>query len=245
MTSPLAIPLLAVDIGGEIGKHWSLGPNPSPGALVAGILHLDTLISTLIVMALLLIMALYVRANLTSGVPKGWQNALEIVLEFLTNMARDLVGEQGARVIMPLAFPLGLFILVSNWIGLLPTGGRLKSPTSDMNTTFALSFSVILYVWYRGIRARGGAWFRTWLNPLTWIEEIPKPIVLSLRLFGNIAAGEILLILVGALPAVLIISPIPTAAWVGFSIFIGGVQAFVFVILTIAYYGTSTGTVGH
>jgi F-type H+-transporting ATPase subunit a len=103
----------------------------------------------------------------------------------------------------------------------------------------------MLYIWGSGIRRRGADWFKSWLNPITWIEEIPKPIVLSLRLFGNIAAGEILLILVGALPFVLATSPIPTAVWVGFSIFIGGVQAFVFVILTIAYFGTSTGSLGH
>jgi F-type H+-transporting ATPase subunit a len=209
------------------------------------VLHVDTLISTLIIMALLIILTILVRRNLTDGVPRGLQNALEIVLEFLTNMARDLLGEQGARRIMPLAFSLGLFILLSNWLGLLPTGGRLKSPTADMNTTFALSFSVMLYIWVSGLRRRGGEWLKSWLNPITWIEEIPKPIVLSLRLFGNIAAGEILLILVGALPFVLATSPIPTAVWIGFSIFIGGVQAFVFVILTIAYYGTSTGSLGH
>lgn len=244
MTSPLALPLLA-DIGSEIGKHWSIGPNPSPGALITGVLHVDTMISTLIVAVLLIILGLYVRRHLTAGVPGKWQNALEIVLEFLKNTAADLIGEQRARVVMPLAFTLGLFILLSNLLGLLPTGGHLKSPTADMNTTFALSFTVILYIWYSGIRARGAGWFRAWLNPLTWIEELPKPVTLSLRLFGNIAAGEILLILLGALPAVVITSPIPTVIWVGFSIFIGLVQAFVFVMLTIAYYGIATETAGH
>jgi F-type H+-transporting ATPase subunit a len=178
-------------------------------------------------------------------VPGGVQNALELVTEFLQSTATDLIGERRARTIMPLAWTLGLYILLSNMLGLLPTNGRLKSPTADMNTTFALSFTVILYIWYSGIRARGVGWFRSWLNPLTWIEEIPKPVTLSLRLFGNIAAGEILLILLGALPAVLITSPIPTVIWVGFSMFIGGIQAFVFVMLTIAYYGIATETAGH
>lgn len=244
MTIPLLVPPVA-DVGSEIGRHWSALQDALPTDLISGALHLDTLVSTGIVAAVMIVMALLVRRNLTSGVPGGLQNALEVVLEFLTNMARDLLGEEGARTIMPLAFTLGLFILLSNWIGLLPTHVMMRSPTSDMNTTFALSFSVIAYIWYMGIRHRGGAWFKSWLNPLTWIEEIPKPIVLSLRLFGNIAAGEILLVLAGALPAVVLTSTLPTAVWVGFSLFIGGVQAFVFVILTIAYYGTSTGSLGH
>jgi F-type H+-transporting ATPase subunit a len=245
VTGLLPVPPLLADIGGEIGQHWSIGPNPAPGALVSGVLHMDTMVSTLIVMALLIGLGLYLRPRLTSGVPGGWQNALEILTEFLQNTAVDLIGEERAKRVMPLAFTLGLYILLSNLLGLLPTGGHLKSPTSDMNTTFALSFTVILYVWYSGIRARKGGWFRSWLSPLTWIEELPKPVTLSLRLFGNIAAGEILLILLGALPAVVVTSPIPTAIWVAFSIFIGCVQAFVFVMLTIAYYGIGTETGGH
>jgi F-type H+-transporting ATPase subunit a len=245
-------PVLADDIGSEIGKHWSIGPNPPPGALVSGILHMDTLIETLVIMAILIGMALYLRPRLTSGVPGPLQNLLEVVVEFIINTARDLIGEERARVIAPLAVTLGFFIAFSNWLGLLPTSRigigdfHLNSPTSDMNTTFALSFTVILYIWYSGIRARGpGKWLRSWLNPLTIIEEVPKPVTLSLRLFGNIAAGEILLILLSFLPAVLVTAPIPSVIWIGFSIFIGAVQAFVFVMLTIAYYGIATETGGH
>jgi F-type H+-transporting ATPase subunit a len=245
VTGLLPVPPLLADIGSEIGQHWSIGPNPPPGALISGVLHLDTMVSTLIVMALLLILGLYLRPRMTSGVPGTWQTVLEILTEFLQNTAVDLIGEERARKVMPLAFTLGLYILLSNMLGLLPTGGHLKSPTADMNTTFALSFTVILYIWYSGIRARKLGWFKAWLSPLTWIEEIPKPVTLSLRLFGNIAAGEILLVLLGALPAVVVTSPIPTVIWVAFSIFIGAVQAFVFVMLTIAYYGIGTETAAH
>ena len=245
MIIDLPIPALA-DIASEIGKHISWGPNPAPGALVSGILHVDTVVSTLIVMAILIGTSLYLRPRITSGVPGGLQNLIETMLDFVISTANDLIGEARARVIAPLAVSLGLFILLSNWLGLLPTGGNLKSPTADMNTCFALSFLVILYIWYSSIRARGiGRWLISWLNPLTIIEELPKPITLSLRLFGNIAAGEILLILLGNLPAVLITSPIPTVIWVAFSLFIGGVQAFVFVMLTIAYYGIGTEIAGH
>ncbi|HVC80946.1 MAG TPA: F0F1 ATP synthase subunit A [Chloroflexota bacterium] len=240
----IPIPILG-DIAGEIGKHWSLGPDPGK-ALVAGILHIDTLISTLIIMAILIGVAAYLRPRITSGVPGGLQNMIETLLEFVINTATDLIGEARTKVIAPMAVSLGLFILLSNWLGLLPTGGRLKSPTADMNTTFALAIIVVLYVHYSSIKARGpGKYLKSWLNPLTIIEELPKPVTLSLRLFGNIAAGEILLILLGNLPAVLVLSPIPTVIWVAFSLFIGGVQAFVFVMLTIAYYGIGTEIAGH
>ncbi len=202
----LPVPVLG-DIAGEIGKignHWSIGPNPAPGALIAGILHVDTLISTLLVMAFLIGIALYLRPRITSGVPGGLQNFIESMLEFIISTADDLIGVKRARIIAPMAVSLGLFILVSNWVGLLPTGGRLKSPTADMNTTFALSLIVILYIHYSSVRARGPLkYLKSWLNPITIIEELPKPVTLSLRLFGNIAAGEILLILLGNLPAVL------------------------------------------
>lgn len=245
MTGAVAVPLLG-DIGEEIGKHLILGKPPEPGALIANVLHLDTMASTLVVMVLLIAMSLYLRSRITSGVPGGLQNALEIAVDFIVSTANDLIGEARARIVAPLAVSLGMFILVSNWLGLLPTGGRLKSPTADMNTTFALSIIVMLYIWFSAIRARGlGSWLFSWLNPLTIIEELPRPVTLSLRLFGNIAAGEILLILLGALPAVVITSPVPTVIWVAFSLFIGAVQAFVFVMLTIAYYGIATETHGH
>jgi F-type H+-transporting ATPase subunit a len=251
VTSPWT-PLLADDIGSEIGKHWSIGPNPPPGALISGILHVDTLIGTLVIIAILLGMALYMRPRITSGVPGPLQNLLEVVIDFIISTARDLIGEDRARVIAPLAVTLGFFIALSNWLGLLPTSRigigefHLNSPTADLNTTFALSLGVMLYIWYSGIRARGlGKWLKSWLNPLTVIEELPKPVTLSLRLFGNIAAGEILLILLSFLPFVALSAPIPSVIWIGFSIFIGAVQAFVFVMLTIAYYGIATETGGH
>jgi F-type H+-transporting ATPase subunit a len=247
---PLTVPLLG-DIASEIGKHVSIGPDPKAGALIGNVLHIDTLISTLFVCAVLIGLALYVRSRLSEGVPGGAQNFVEAVLEFVVDTAKGQIGEERARIIAPLAFTLALFIFLSNMVGLIPTGGLFKSPTADMNTTVALALVVMTYVEISSLRARGlGGFFKhfvsPWpLTPILIIEELSKPVTLSLRLFGNIAAGEILLILLGALPLVLLTSPIPTVIWVGFSIFVGAVQAFVFVMLTIAYYGIGTDTEGH
>jgi F-type H+-transporting ATPase subunit a len=244
------VPLLA-DIASEIGKHVSVGPDPKPGALIGNVLHVDTVISTLFVCAVLIGLALIVRRRLTDGVPGGAQNFIEAVLVFVVDTAKGQIGEERAKIIAPLAFTLALFIFLSNMVGLIPTGGLFKSPTADVNTAFALALVVMTYVEVSSLRARGLGGFLKhfvdpWpLTPILIIEELSKPVTLSLRLFGNIAAGEILLILLGALPLVLLTSPIPTVIWVAFSIFVGAVQAFVFVMLTIAYYGIGTDTGGH
>jgi F-type H+-transporting ATPase subunit a len=192
-----------------------------------------------------------VRSKITDGVPGAAQNFVEFVYEFVVDTAKGQIGEERAKTIAPLAFTLLLFVFVSNLVGLLPTGGLFKSPTADMNTTFALSLSVMAFVEVSSFRARRAKGFfkhfasPPLLTPILIIEELSKPVTLSLRLFGNIASGEILLILLGSLPLVLLTAPIPTVVWVAFSIFVGAVQAFVFMMLTIAYYGVGTETEGH
>jgi F-type H+-transporting ATPase subunit a len=244
------MPLLA-DISSKIGEHLSIGPNPAQGALVGNVLHVDTMLSTLLIGAILVALALYVRRHMTDGVPGAAQNFVEFVLEFIVDTARGQIGEERARVIAPLAFTLALFVFLSNMLGLVPTGGLFKSPTADMNTTVALALIVMTYVEISSFRARKVKGFfkhfvsPPFLMPILVIEELTKPITLSLRLFGNIASGEIMLILIGSLPLVVLTAPIPNILWVSFSMFVGAVQAFVFVMLTIAYYGIGTETEGH
>ncbi|MDB5057119.1 MAG: synthase subcomplex subunit [Chloroflexi bacterium] len=250
MGIPLTVPLLA-DIASQIGSHVSIGPNPAPGALIGNVLHIDTVVSTLFVSLVLIALALYVRSRLTQGVPGTAQNIVEMILEFIVDTAKGQIGEERATIIAPMAFTLALFIFLSNMVGLIPTGGLFKSPTADLNTTLALAIVVMTYVEVSSIRARRvGGFLKHFvspplLTPILIIEEVSKPVTLALRLFGNIAAGEILLILLGSLPLVLLTSPIPTVIWVAFSIFVGAVQAFVFVMLTIAYYGIGTDTEAH
>jgi F-type H+-transporting ATPase subunit a len=171
-----------------------------------------------------------------------------MVIDFIADTAKGQIGEERAQQIAPLAVTLALFIFLSNMLGLVPTSGFLHSPTADWNTTLALALVVMTYVEVNSLRVRGiGKFLKHFvqpplLSPILVIEEVSKPVTLSLRLFGNIAAGEILLILLGALPAVLLTAPIPTVVWMAFSIFVGAVQAFVFVMLTIAYYGIGSDT---
>ena len=127
MSIPIPLPLLA-DVSTEIGKHWSIGPNPKAGALVGNVLHLDTMLSTLLVALVLFALAFFVRRKLTSDVPGGLQNFVEFVLEFVIDTAKGQIGEERARVIAPLAFTLALFVFLSNMVGLKNDGGDPNAP---------------------------------------------------------------------------------------------------------------------
>src|SRR5699024_3688969 len=139
--------------------------------------------------------------------------------------------------------------LVSNLMGvatLAVFGDELwwKSPTSDPGVTLALSTMVILLTHFYGIKIRGmksytKSYFQpvSFLFPIKIIEEFSNTLTLGLRLFGNIYAGEVLLgLLAGAtFSAWGFLSWVPLLAWQGFSVFIGGIQAFIFTMLTMVY----------
>jgi F-type H+-transporting ATPase subunit a len=147
-----------------------------------------------------------------------------------------------------LAVALFFFILIANWFELVPsewnhdTGHLLPAPTADTNLTYALALMVILGVWTYGIREKGvKGYFKHFVEPfpillpLNIIEELVKPVTLALRLFGNIFAGGIMIALIGLLPIYVFWAP--GILWKLFDMFIGGVQAFIFALLTILYFG--------
>jgi len=121
-------------------------------------------------------------------------------------------------------------------LGLLPY--KLSSPTADLNTALALAIASTMLVWSISIYSRGLAYFKHFLQPfpvmivLNIFEEVAKPITLTVRLFGNIIAGEILLELLYTLLPVY--APVAWI-WLALSLFIGTIQAFIFTVLTTAY----------
>lgn len=209
---------------------------------------IDTVISTLVAAAILLAVGFYLRARATAGVPGKLQLAFESVVQGVENQVESSMGDAG-RPIVPLAFTLFLFILLANWLEMIPTGHSpqyLPPPSADVNFTFALAIFVILLVhatWIRhqGLKAYVRHYFRPqwWLFPINVIEELTKPITLALRLFGNIFAGGLLLVIFAdAIPAKYII-PIPflEVIWKLFDgLFVGPLQAFIFSLLTVLYF---------
>src|SRR5262249_2402471 len=135
------------------------------------------------------------------------------------------------------------FILISNWLAVLPHAWEeyIRPPTADVNLTFALSFFVIILVWITGVRVKGKHFFTHLAEPypamlpLNVIEELTRPITLSLRLFGNILAGTVMVSVLSLLPAA--VQWLPTSAWKLFDLFIGLLQALIFSLLTILYFG--------
>ena len=191
----------------------------------------ETLCMTWLTMAIVILIAFLATRNLKM-VPSGWQNVLEMIVTGLNAQIAGTMGKRGS-FLAPFIISLFLFLLVSNWLGLIPT---LSSPTNDLNTTLGLA----LLVHSLGLYMKGAHYLAHFFKPtpvfviINAIEEIAKPITLSFRLFGNILAGEILIIIL--LKLMPIWMPIPSVIWLAFSIFIGGGQAFIFTMLSMAYF---------
>src|ERR1700682_5651748 len=123
------------------------------------------------------------------------------VVEFIDGLVIGTIGEPG-RQIAPLVVTMFIFILISNWIGLVQIPGiHFTSPTADLNSTLALALVTFIGVQFYAFRTRGFlGYFKHYLEPIPFlapiniIEELSKPITLSFRLFGNILAGEVMLL---------------------------------------------------
>lgn len=194
----------------------------------------ETLVMTWLSMAIVLFIAILATRNLKM-VPTGAQNIVEALIVWLREQVQTNLGPKG-EFLCPLIVTLFLFLIVANWLGLVPT---MASPTNDLNTTFGLALLIVLIVHVLGLYMKGMHYIKHFFQPfpifvvINVIEEVAKPITLAFRLFGNILAGEILIIIL--LKLVPIWMPIPSVIWLAFSIFIGGVQAFIFTSLSMAY----------
>ena len=168
------------------------------------------------------------------------QSAGESIIKFfLGNLSEIKNGEKH----IPIVASLFLFILTANLMGQLPLRlihlkqGELASPTNDINLTAALAVLVLLYYLFQGFKEKGIKYIYHGLSItgiittlVDLLEMITRPLSLALRLFANILAGEILVSVVMGLIA--IIAPVPVML---FEIFVAFIQAFVFMMLTIAY----------
>lgn len=212
--------------------------------------NLDDIISTLVAGAILLAIGFYLRARATSGVPGRLQLAYETIVSGVENQVHSSMGDSG-KPIVPLAITLFTYILIANWLELIPTGHNpqyLPAPTADINFTLAMALFVIVVVHVTWIRHKGlkdyiGHYFRPFkaLFPINVIEELVKPITLALRLFGNIFSGSLLLLLIANLLGEFYVPvPLLDVVWKWFDgVFVGPVQAFIFTLLTILYFETA------
>jgi F-type H+-transporting ATPase subunit a len=235
--------------------------NFQPGETIIvklGPFSINVLDITSVCVAGLIIVALgvHLRRHATAGVPGRLQLAFESIVGAVENQVQSTMGDQGLFVV-PLAVTLFVFILICNWLEMIPTqwpghNQLLPAPTGDINMTAALAVLVILMVHFTWIQKNGfKAYVAHYFKPpamflINIVEEIAKPLTLALRLFGNIFAGGIMLVLISDIPAKFIV-PIPVldVVWKLFDgLFVGPVQAFIFTLLTLLYFSSAV-TGGH
>jgi len=168
------------------------------------------------------------------------QGALEALYKFLKNMVAENMPP-AAQSSFNFIATMFIFILFSNMVGLLPIEG-FKSPTADVNVTIGLALLVLGATIYYGCKVRGAKEYllsffqpNVVFFPVHLIDLLVKPISLAFRLFGNIFAGEVLLMILYYLVPV----AVPTV-WIAVSIFIGVIQAYLFAMLSIAYISSAT-----
>lgn len=222
----------------------------------------DSLISSALAVVVTIAIAFWLRSQLRSGTPSRVQAVFEWGFDLLRGLIKQNVADD-ALFIIPLALTLFLYILVANWLEFLPLGlfPVLHGANADWNQTLAMALIVILVVQWYSVRVQGWkGYFRRFTKPfelplparivfipLNIIEELVKPVTLSLRLFGNIFAGGVMILLIssagfhleslGPVPHT-VISSILLGVWKAFDvIFIGFIQAFIFMLLTVIYFG--------
>ena len=191
----------------------------------------------------LLLGASFLGTSKLQRIPEGWQNFMELVLEFTTEIARNQLGESFYRPWVPFISTLFLFIFGCNWAGaLIPwkvielPEGELAAPTNDINTTVALALLVSIFYFYGGLRKKGLGYFKRYIQPtpillpINILEDFTKPLSLSFRLFGNVLADELTITVLTSLVPLVIPLPIMLLG-----IFAGSVQALIFSTLAAAY----------
>jgi F-type H+-transporting ATPase subunit a len=216
----------------------------------------DTIWSTLIACAGVFALGLFLRRNLTSGVPNKVQLFWEVLVGWVSDQVEAGLGPR-YRHVVPLAVTIFMLVLAANWVEVFPglwhNTDYLPSPSADVNLTYALGATVFVLTNGAAIRAKGfGGYVKSffapprWLAPIRVLEELMKPVTLALRLFGNLFSGGIMIALLLAIPIYFFPATIVfSVAWKMFDLAIGVIQAFIFALLTILYYQFAVAEEGH
>ncbi len=235
-------------------------------------IHVDTIaVSAGLGLLFVLVFGLAAR-RATAGVPSRFQSVIEMIVEFVDSQVADVA--HGSRTFLgPLALTIFCWVFLMNFIDLLPidypviAAQAAGAPhwrsvaTADLNTTFAMSLTIFALTLFYGLRAKGFGGFGAELihapfgkNPALWIpnlvlnliELLSKPISLSMRLFGNMYAGELVFMLIALLGFTVtrfsfgsglgfFAQVLMGAAWTIFHVLIITLQAFIFMVLSVVY----------
>jgi F-type H+-transporting ATPase subunit a len=237
---------------GDAGGFWSV--------------NWDTIITTGIIGILTFGFLWLVTRKATAGVPSRTQAFVELTVDFVNEQVKGIYHGE-SKVVAPIALTTFVLVLFLNAMDFLPVDIMSKFyehvfgqhtwrgvPTADVNTTFALALSVFALMIFYSIKVKGlGGWIHELFcspfgaNPLLWpfnllfnlVEYLSKPLSHSLRLYGNMYAGEIIFMLLGLWAATGVVGAVLSAVlnlgWSIFHILIVALQAYIFMMLTIVY----------
>src|SRR3954471_22128877 len=229
-------------------------------------LHLDTLLTSIVLGVIAFGFLWWVVRGATAGVPGKRQAFVELAVNFVDDQVKGIFHGDRSFV-APLALTVFVWVLLMNAMDFLPVDITAlgyehvfrqhtwrQVPTADVNTTFALALTVWLLMIFYSVKVKGlGGWLHELFaapfggNPLLWIpnllfnaiEYLSKPLSHSLRLYGNMYAGEIIFLLLGlwATTGVLgaVLGGVLNVGWAIFHILIVGLQAYIFMMLTVVY----------
>lgn len=231
----------------------------------------NTFLMALTLSAIIIVSVLFLRKRLRL-VPSGFQNIVEYVLETFLNLIDGITQDRKqTQKFFPIVVTIFLFVILSNWIELVPGLGTIgihevreghtilapfiRSASADLNVTLAIALISVFTIQFMGITAIGAAkyggkffisplhrpyFIGTFVGALELVSEIAKIISFSFRLFGNIFAGEVLLIVMLNLMPYFV--PLP---FLFLEIFVGFVQALVFSMLTLVFLKMAVTEVVH
>ena len=198
-------------------------------------INLEVIVMTWIVFALLIVLGLFASYK-RKILPRPVQALGELIVSLLYGLTEDALGKELAKTYAPLICALFMFLLLSNWLGIIP---HLEEPTKDLNTTFGLGIMGFFIAHYAGIKSKGfKAYIKEYFQPIFFmmplnvIGELAKIVSISFRLFGNIMGGSIIILVVSYLTYSVVLPPF---LYGFFGLFVGTIQAFVFTMLTIVY----------
>jgi F-type H+-transporting ATPase subunit a len=197
--------------------------------------NLEAIAMTWIVCGLLIGFGLLATYKKTR-VPGSWQILGELFVDQFFSLTEDALDKEMAKKYGPLICALFMFLVLSNWLGILP---HLEEPTRDLNTPLSLGIMGFVISHYVAIKTKGlKAYVKEYFEPiffmmpLNLIGELAKIVSISFRLFGNIMGGSIIILVVSYLTYSVLLPPFLNAF---FGLFVGAIQAFVFTMLTLVY----------
>jgi len=201
----------------------------------------DFVVMEILVAVLLMVVFALLRPRLSADRPGAFQQAFELLYDFVKGQAEDQVGH-GSGQFVPFFGTIFIFILVSNTIGLIPC---FESPTMNAPVTCGCALATFFYYHLVGLQANGFSYIKHFMGPLWWlawlmvpieiVSHLARPLSLTVRLYANMFAGEqvtmvFLKLTFFAVPII----------FMGLHLFVGLIQAYIFMLLTMVYVASAT-----